>query len=73
MDNQPKLITRQAAAEKAGVSPRTIDYWRRKQYLTTYKRRGHFVMVDEDELDAYLQASPEPVPGPAEEDMDSDQ
>lgn len=73
MDKQPKLISRQEAAEKAGVSPRTIDYWRRRQYLTTYKRRGHFVMVDEDELDAYLQASPEPAPQNTEENTDTHQ
>jgi hypothetical protein len=34
------LITRKQAAERAGVTPRTVDNWRRAGLLTTYTRRG---------------------------------
>lgn len=64
---EKKLISRQAAADRAGVAVRTVDYWRRRGYLTTHRVRGHFVRVDQDELDQYIKASPEdPDSGPVQ-------
>lgn len=57
------LITRKQAADRAGVSPRTIDRWRRMALLTTYRRLvgPAVVLVDPVELDA-LQKTVQAVP-----------
>lgn len=56
------LITRQEAAARAGVSPRTIDNWRKDGLLTTYTRRASSrtarIMVDGDQLDSLIQPQP---------------
>lgn len=43
-------ITRNEAANHAGVSPRTIDRWRAEGLLTTHRVRHRFVCIDPDEL-----------------------
>ena len=57
MVNERKtLITRQEAAARAGVSPRTIDNWRKIGLLTTYSQRGvkERIRVDQAELDLLI-------------------
>lgn len=65
MGNDTKnLITRVQAAARAGVSPRTIDNWRKEGLLTTYTRRGSTVarvLIDQDELDRVTSVQPVPV------------
>ena len=39
------LITRKQAADRAGVTPRTVDNWRRAGLLTTYTKRGSQTLV----------------------------
>lgn len=39
------LITRKQAADRAGVTPRTVDNWRRGGLLTTYTKRGSRTLV----------------------------
>jgi predicted site-specific integrase-resolvase len=48
-----KLISREQAAERAGVSPRTIDRWRRLGLLTTHTYKGlrMKIWIDPRELD----------------------
>ena len=58
MDTQ-LLITRKQAATRAGVDVRTVDNWRRVGKLTTYRTRGHRVLVDQAQLDSYLEIAPE--------------
>ena len=64
MVNKPakKLITRQEAAERVGVHPRTIDNWRQAGLLITYRRRGSRsdprVLIDAVELDRLTRAQP---------------
>lgn len=50
------LITRNEAAERAGVRPRTIDYWRRHGKIKTYKNGRGQVFLDADEIDGMLVA-----------------
>jgi len=54
MTDTPKnLITRDQAAERAGVHPATIDRLRKAGKLATYRRLGNrAVLIDQDALDA---------------------
>jgi hypothetical protein len=56
---RPKIpLTRNEAAARAGVQPRTIDYWRRTKKITTFKDgRGH-VWLDAEEIDALSEIKP---------------
>ena len=54
------LITRKQAADRAGVDVRTVDYWRGRGKLTTYRTRGRHVRISQAELDDYLKTAPEP-------------
>lgn len=49
-----RLLTPQAAARLAGVSPRTITRWQDTARLTEYRTIGGHRRVDEDELRALL-------------------
>lgn len=61
MSRTPKLITRQQAAERAGVHVRTIDRLRASGFLDTYKRRGErTIYVDQNDVDLCFR--PERVP-----------
>lgn len=55
-DTPRKLITRQQAADRAGVNLRTIDRWRRLNLLRSHTFRGLQVTVwiDPADLDALL-------------------
>lgn len=57
--NPENLITRKEAADRAGVDVRTVDYWRGRGRLTTYRTRGRHVRIDPAELDDYLKTAPE--------------
>ena len=60
LDMDPEnLITRRQAATRAGVDVRTVDYWRTRGKLTTYRTRGRHVRIDPAELDDYLKTAPE--------------
>jgi hypothetical protein len=49
---KPKIpITRDQAAERAGVRVRTIDYWRNTGKVTNYKDGRGNVWLDADEID----------------------
>jgi hypothetical protein len=54
-----RLGTRAEAAELAGVHIRTIDYYRSRGYITTYRERGFVPKIDLDELERFLRATPE--------------
>ena len=61
-NNRPNLITKAAAARRAGVSTRTIDYWLRVNKLTKYRNGLGHIFVDADALEELIT----PVAVPAE-------
>jgi hypothetical protein len=62
MTNTPmNLISRQAAADRAGVKIRTVDYWRRIGKISTYRDGLNHVRVDPEEIDDLLTAKRETV------------
>jgi hypothetical protein len=56
------LITRNEAAARAGVGPRTIDYWRKHEKITTYWNARGQVRLDPEEIDDLTAFAPKPVP-----------
>lgn len=54
-------ITRDQAAARAGVSARTIDYWRRTGKITNYKDGRGKIWLDAEEIDGLSEIKPEPL------------
>jgi excisionase family DNA binding protein len=52
-------LTRKHAADRAGVHPRTIDYWRKTGRLTTHRTGTGAVRIDQQELDDLTSVRPE--------------
>ena len=52
---RPRHVTRQDAAEMAGLSVRQIDYLREAGKIDWFKRGGR-VLIDTDSLMAYIEA-----------------
>lgn len=58
-ETQKQMITRAAAARRAGVSVRTVDRWLSSGALIKYADGRGRVLVDQDEVDRFL--APQPV------------
>jgi excisionase family DNA binding protein len=55
MTNTPgNLISRQDAADRAGVGIRTVDHWRRTGKISTYRDGLGHVRLDPEEVDDLL-------------------
>lgn len=54
-----RYLTRNEAAEMAGVNWRTIDRWRSKGLLTTHKLR-HLILIDPEELKELMRIEAQP-------------
>jgi predicted site-specific integrase-resolvase len=57
-DTNRKMITRAAAARRAGVSVRTVDRWLASGGLIKYVDGRGRITVDEDEVDRLLTPRP---------------
>lgn len=56
-----KLLSTRAAADRCGVSPRTIARWLRTGELKGVKLRGRIWRIEEAELDKFIAGQqPEP-------------
>lgn len=55
---EPELITVNEAAERAGVDPRTVRRWYRKEWITKYTTRTGAVSVDWHEIEKFVRPEP---------------